>query len=227
MAPKIIGHAARFLLVTGLPSSGTSMVAGMLRELGVGMGKGRWAGVGTRTWTRWECRDLTDGYVRRVWPGRTAEPAMDACSAYPVLMEYVNERRRLATYDSGRRVWPPQGVKHPAVMWVGECPKFNPDGFVVVDVRRFGDPEAREAEHEGGAGEWLPALQHARLKLLSKMAAEDTLSLRYEEVVANPHRAVGLLSEALSSWFGRGPWLVPERRKAALGAVEPEEVAGG
>lgn len=207
-----------FVIVSGLPTGGTSMVAGILHRLGVSMGRCRWCAPGKRSYTRFEDRDLIDGYVRRVWPGRYPQPMLSACDAYPMFLDYVAGRQKASEAAVC-------GVKHARALYPATCPDWDADRFWVVDVRRDEIDRIGRDTHYSGRDtkriEWEEVVKHSRLKLLSKTPEDHLLSLKFDETQESPARAVELVRRSLLEWFGRGPWDDATRRASAADGVQP------
>lgn len=175
----------RLILVAGLPSGGTSMVAGTLYHLGVDMGSLTLAASGRRNYLGFECET-----ARRDIGGLPADASHETIGQ--AFEQYLDKRLAEA---NGK----PYGVKLNLLALLGAYSRLEQLPIVVVHVRR--DMERAFASDIRYTGEgyaraaWRGMYDLGLRQLVQRVPPACTV--QYEDAIANPRQAVNLLKEAL------------------------------
>jgi hypothetical protein len=218
----------RFVLVAGLPTGGTSCVAGILEHLGVPMGtEFDDAGSGGIPYCRYEDAPFCRYYPRQVWPVRATMPMASQYNAHGILLRYLTARRQQP--GQGGVI----GLKHARAMYAATCNRWNWKGTLVVNVTRDETlREVRDWKYAQDRGQRDPKSREFRRQLVKTMrkyrgivvqratAVNRLVDLQYEAIVEDPGSAVVTISGALTAAFGNGPWSTVEAITRATEFVE-------
>jgi hypothetical protein len=188
----------RIIMVAGLPSGGTSAVAGMLHHLGVDMGRCRSldeqrqaakALSSSRRYMGYECTALYQKFRQ--------QPPMDADAAYVMVRRYIRKRLEV----QGRH-----GFKNNPAVWLGlashDVESLPIDVLHITrDVEDTFDSDIKYTGYDENRAK-LRGLLHMSLHRLVRRVPPQ-LTLRYSDVVDNPLKAVAETVEAFrldASW---------------------------
>jgi hypothetical protein len=175
------------IVVVGMPSGGTSLVAGLLHHLGVDMGRvAEGVQPGARQYEGFECLDCWEGGITGAFDPAAAQQFMAS------VVSYCDARRAAATG--------PVGVKHNPLVWLGMFSGIGALPIRLVHVRRPLDDVMRSdrryrGDDLGRAGRmgmhWL-----AMQRLLEQVPPSATLD--FGLVRESPAAAIATLVDALA-----------------------------
>jgi len=187
----------RVILVGGMPSGGTSVVAGILHHLGVDMGRFKKKPAAPRDYWSYECWDCVEKVQRDVWPFSAIR--FNPERRLSVLREKLDEYLRVRMYTPG-----PWGFKNVRIFallsvdheWASHLP------LEIVRVYRPRE-EALAGEEKRYRGK-LQANRLARAAVLWEMQQETDrkvklprVGVHFRDVLEEPEGSVRYLARTL------------------------------
>lgn len=170
------------ILVLGVPSGGTSCMAGVLRRLGVDMGV--LDGPRPRPYDTHECSLCYQEVVHPVWPGLM--PNQEPCCMVTRFRQYIARRP------------PTAGVKVNELVWMGHCPAVADLGLKVIEITRPLDDCLRSVARYAGTGVEVSArmgvMAMARDVFRARVAPE--ISVAFPALLRKPELWVGRVAAA-------------------------------
>jgi hypothetical protein len=182
-----------FVVVLGIHRSGSSMVAGILHELGVHMGN-KFQGYEDRHKGSFEAVGLRD-LCERLYPFPSIEPAIPMTEAERWLATWVGHRRQEA---KGQRTLP--GGKYPHLCAMGGLlRKVEP--LRIVHINRPLEVSIKSLVGRGVNPEKAKKVQTwlwwEKGKFLTTLKEEERLDLEYDQVLKAPAEVVDQITEFL------------------------------
>ena len=172
------------ILVAGLPSGGTSTVAGILHHLGVDMGSLTFEATGSRNYLGFECETAKKDIGSL--PGDASPEQIE--SAFRAYLD-----KRLATASG------PCGVKLNLLALLGRCDGLESLPLTVVHVKRNLDDtfvsDIRYTGEDYNRAAWRGVYDLALRQLVRRVPPVCTI--QYEDAIAYPYRTVQTLVTAL------------------------------
>lgn len=181
---------AKMIMVVGMPSGGTSLVAGLLHHLGVDMGRfERGVPEGRRHYEGFECLDCWEGAISHAFDASQSQAFMQS------VVQYIARRSAAAIG--------PFGVKHNPLLWLGMFDGIEQLPLRIVQVRRPLDEVMTSDRRYRGDDVARAARMGVSYLGMNRLVEriQPVLELTFAGIIQNPDQSVESLIEA----FGLSP----------------------